>query len=205
MNILVHPTYFPCIVQMAVIAQSKKVVFETDDTYQKQTYRTRAYIAHSNGKLLLNVPIKHSADGQRQKMRDVHVENDFPWQSHHWKSLQSAYRTSPFFEYYEDDIAPLFTENVTHLLEHTISIYKVLAELIGIETHVDFTTEYFFKPEQEDYRYLAKSKEINIKVPKYTQVFEERHGFLHNLSILDLLFNEGPNTLNYLETIPLKL
>ena len=110
--ILLHPTYFPSIVQMVAMAQADKIVFEVEDNYQKQTYRNRAYIAHSNGKLTLNVPIKHSKNGGRQKTKEVHVENSFPWQSQHWKSLQTAYRTSPFFEFYEDDLAPLFQEPV---------------------------------------------------------------------------------------------
>lgn len=104
-TILLHPSYFPSIEQMAHIAQSEKVIWEVEDNYQKQTYRNRAYIAHSNGKLLLNIPIKHNKNGVRQQTKDVRMENDFPWQDHHWKSLQSAYRTSPFFEYYEDDLA----------------------------------------------------------------------------------------------------
>ena len=91
---LVHPTYFPSIVQMAVIAQANTAVFEMEDNYQKQTYRSRMYIAHSNGSLPLTIPIKHSKGSEHQKMKDVVVENDFSWQLHHWKSLQAAYRLS---------------------------------------------------------------------------------------------------------------
>ncbi|PVW14611.1 WbqC family protein [Marixanthomonas spongiae] len=198
-SILVHPTYFPSIAQMVAVAKAEKVVFEVSGNYQKQTYRTRAYIAHSNGKLLLNVPIKHT--GKRQKTKDVQVENEFPWQSQHWKSLQTAYRTSPFFEFYEDELYPLFKTPVSKLLDHNIRIFHVLCELLELEIPTEQTDEYFKKPEEvKNLRYLAKAKnEKQFQLSPYKQVFEANHGFLSNLSILDLLFNEGPNTLNYLQ------
>ena len=99
-KILLHPAYFPSIIQMIAVTQAEHVVLEIEDNYQKQTYRNRTYIAHTNGKLLLNIPIRHVKNGNRQKTKNVIIENDFPWQSHHWKSIQTAYKTSPFFEYY---------------------------------------------------------------------------------------------------------
>ncbi|MGO3182171.1 MAG: WbqC family protein [Aequorivita sp.] len=203
-TILLHPSYFPTIEQMAAIAQAEKVVFEVEDNYQKQTYRNRVNIAHSNGKLLLNIPIKHNKAGKRQKMKNVLVENDFPWQDHHWKSLQSAYRTSPFFEYYEDDLEPLFKEPVENLLDHNLRITKVLCELIGIEVDFSKTTSYEITPEIKDLRFLIDAKrKSDFKPKEYTQVHGANHPFLPNLSVLDLLFNEGTNALTYLETSPL--
>lgn len=199
-TILLHPSYFPTIEQMAAVAQAEKVVFEVEDNYQKQTYRNRTYIAHSNGKLLLNIPVKHSKNGNRQKTKDILVENDFPWQDHHWKSLQSAYRTSPFFEFYEDDLEPIFTEKVESLMEFNLNIFNILCEIIGIDIEVSHTTEFEKKPEIDDLRILVNAKRKSaFKCEKYTQVHEANHSFLPNLSVLDLLFNEGPNTLTYLE------
>lgn len=196
---LVHPTYFPSIAQMVAISQAEKVIFEVSGNYQKQSYRTRAYIAHSNGKLLLNVPIKHT--GERQKSKDIIVENEFPWQSQHWKSLETAYRTSPFFEFYEDELYPLFNQKVSGLLDHNLQIFDTICELIELEPSVSYTEEYSKQPENvKNLRYLAKAKkEKPFQLAPYYQVFESNHGFLPNLSILDLLFNEGPNTLNYLQ------
>ena len=198
-SILVHPTYFPSIAQMVAVSQAEKVVFEVAGNYQKQSYRTRAYIAHSNGKLLLNIPIKHT--GKRQKSKEVMVENDFPWQSQHWKSLETAYRTSPFFEFYEDELYPLFNEPAERLLDHNIRIFNTVCELIELEVPITYTQEYLKEPENnKDLRYLAKAKnQKTFNLKPYKQVFETNHGFLSNLSILDLLFNEGPNTLNYLQ------
>ena len=200
-QILLHPTYFPSIVQMAAIVQADEVVFEIHDNYQKQTYRNRAYIATSTGKLLLNIPIKHSKDGTRLSYNDVQTEDSFPWQSQHWKSLQTAYRTSPYFEFYEDELEPLFTSEAIHLMAHNFDVFDLLCELLGLEISYTKSTEYFREPVQKDLRPLANVKqETTIELTSYTQVFGSNHGFLSNLSILDLLFNEGPNALDYLES-----
>ncbi len=197
-TILIHPSYFPSIEQMAAVAQAESVVFEVEDNYQKQTYRNRAYIAHSNGKLLLNIPIKHT--GKRRKTKEVMVENDFPWQEQHWKSLQSAYRTSPFFEYYEDDLEPLFVEPVKKLMDHNLSIFNLLCELLGLEIEIATTAFYTTNPEATDCRWMVDAKRKSSLQPDvYTQVHQANHSFLPNLSVLDLLFNEGPNALSYLE------
>jgi len=198
---LLHPTYFPSIAQMAVMAQAGQLVFEVCDNYQKQTYRNRCYVAHAHGKLSLNVPIRHSKDGTRQRTINLQPENDFPWIDQHWKSLQSAYRTSPYFEYYEDELQPLFLEEVNNLLQHNLQITKTLAELIGISLSYRLTEVYSQTTPYADYRNLVRAKGApEIRFEPYTQVFADRHGFLPNLSVLDLLFNLGPNTLGYLKT-----
>jgi len=198
--ILIHPAYFPNIAHMAAVVQADGVVFEIEDNYQKQTYRNRAYIAHANGRLSLNIPIKHSHNGARQATKTVEIDNSFPWQSQHWKSLQTAYRTSPFFEYYEDEIHPLFDEPANELLAFNLKIYETLCELIGIDSNFELSKEYFKNPDQKDLRqFINAKKEPLYNFQPYSQVLQEHHGFLPNLSVLDLLFNEGPNTLSYLE------
>ncbi|WP_034258885.1 WbqC family protein [Altibacter lentus] len=199
-EILIYPTYFPCIAQMAAAAQADAVVLELEDNYQKQTYRNRTYIAHNNGRLLLNVPVKHATDGNRQKTKDVVVENDFDWQKQHWRSIQTAYRTSPFFEFYEDELAPFFSEKVAGLQTHNLRIFKVLHDLLGMEVPITTTTEYYRSPAQQDLREMVNARrEKKYELEPYTQVLEAHHGFLPNLSVLDLLCNEGPNALHYLE------
>ena len=105
---LLHPAYFGSIALWSVIVKAKALCFEYCDNYQKQTYRNRMYIAHSNGKLGLNIPVKHAKDGKRQKTAEVEIENNFHWQRDHWRSLEAGYRSSPFFEYYEDELQPFF-------------------------------------------------------------------------------------------------
>lgn len=205
-TILLHPTYFPSIEQMAYMAKADKVVWEFQDNYQKQTYRNRTYIAHSNGKLLLNIPIQHKR-GERQKTKDVLAVAEFPWQSQHFKSLQIAYRTSPYFEFYEDDLESLFLKPANNIIDHNSHIINILSELIGLSFESSKTETYEQEPEGVvDLRFLVDAKRKSDFVPTpYIQVLEDAHGFLPNLSVLDLLFNEGPNTLNYLEqqTLPI--
>ncbi len=200
MAVLLHPTYFPSIVQMAVIVQCEEVIFEREDNYQKQTYRNRAHIAHTNGILTLNIPIRHAKNGERQKTKNVTPENNFPWQSQHWKSLQTAYRTSPFFEFYEDELHPLFSSSVNSLMEHNMTIFDLVCELMGITPSYTFSGRYEAEPSVTDLRFLVNAKkEPDYGLKHYTQVLADHHGFLSNLSILDLLFNEGPGALDYLE------
>jgi len=190
---------------MAAIVQADNIVFEIEDNYQKQTFRSRTYIAHSNGVLLLNIPIKHAKDGSKLKTKEVQIENAFPWQSQHWKSLQSAYRTSPYFEFYEDDLKPLFEAKATSLLDFNIKAFHLICELLDIEINYTFSEEYFKNPQQVDLRFLANPKlKKDFKPSAYTQVLNKTGEFIPNLSILDLLFNEGPNAVSYLENQPLE-
>lgn len=203
-SVLIHPGYFPSITQMAVVAQADTIVFEAHDNYQKQTYRNRAYISTTQGILLLNVPILHSKD-KRQRYSEIKADSTYPWQSQHWKSLQTAYRTSPYFEYYEDEIVHLFKEPVSSLFEHNVNIHKELCELLGIDTPHYFTEEYIKEPTSiTDARSSINAKgDLGITFPKYIQVFSDRNDFFPNLSILDLLFSEGPNAISYLEKLVL--
>ncbi|WP_339611274.1 WbqC family protein [uncultured Planktosalinus sp.] len=209
MHILIHPVYFGSIANFVAIAKAEKITFEKEDNYQKQTYRNRTFIATPEGPLLLNIPIKHTSKGKRgerqrshQKYKNVCIENDFPWQRAHWKSIQIAYRTSPFFEFYEDDFAPLYQKPFRSLMEFNLECFKVVSEALGLEQEIYFTNEYHKKADAfQDYRYLVKAKnELTFVNSPYTQVLEKHHGFLPNLSILDLLFNEGTNALHYLES-----
>ena len=200
MDILIHPNYFPNIDQFTQIIKVNNILFEVSDNYQKQTYRNRAYIAHSNGKILLNIPIRHSKNIRHQKTKDVAPENNFSWLAEHWKSIQVAYRTSPYFEFYEDDLAPLFKEPVLKLQDFNIQTLNTIAELIGLETLITRSSVFQKNTQLQDMRHLANcKKEPSYNFDTYHQVFEGNHGHIENLSILDLLFNEGPNTLNYLQ------
>ena len=199
MNTLLHPSYFPSISQFVAIVKSDTVTFEVDDNFQKQTNRNRMYIYSPNGIQLLNIPIKHSKEAH-QKTRDVKLETAFNWQKQHFKSLEAAYRTSPFFEYFEDDLAPIFTKKHTFLLDLNYQTIAIVSKMLGYNFTYQETTEYFHQVEDKtDFRYLINGKKDTTRLEPYTQVFEEKHGFINNLSILDLLFNEGRHALNYLK------
>jgi hypothetical protein len=200
MNILIHPTYFPNIAHFAAMAQASKVTFEADDNFLKQTYRNRTYIYAANGKLLLNIPVIHSQKN-RQKYRDVKISKDTNWQSLHWKSLCSAYSTSPFFEFYKDELEPLFHTKTDFIFDFNLKCIEAIFECIQLNVSTT-KTEVFEKTvkNKNDFRYLVNAKIEEPKFAFYNQVFGNKYGFLNNLSILDLLFNEGPNTLSYLES-----
>lgn len=199
MDILIHPTYFPSISHFAAIVQAKSITFETDDNFQKQTNRNRMYIYSANGIQLLNIPIKHS-NTVHQKFRDVQLETAFNWQKQHFKSLEAAYRTSPFFEYFEDDIRSLFEKKHRFMMDLDFETYDLVCNCLGIQADY-FKTEEYHKEvkEQSDFRFLANGKKDMHQFEPYPQVFEEKHGFINNLSILDLLFNEGRYAVDYLK------
>ncbi|GAA4280922.1 WbqC family protein [Gaetbulibacter aestuarii] len=202
MIVLLHPTYFPNIASFSAMAQAERVHFEMQDNYVKQTYRNRCYIYGANGKLALNIPVIFTQKN-RQRYKDVKIFNEENWQSQHWKSLLSAYRTSPFFEYFEDELRPLFKNEVTFLLDYNLKCFETICDCLQIDLNPKKTEEFQAQPEAsiKDLRYLVNAKkEPTFNFQTYTQVFETKHGFLPNLSILDLLFNEGPNAVNYLES-----
>ncbi len=199
MNILIHPTYFPSISHFVAMVKANSVTFEMEDNFQKQTNRNRMYIYSPNGIQLLNIPIKHVKE-VHQKTKDVRLETAFDWQKQHFKSLEAAYRTSPFFEYYEDAIAPIFTKKHTFLMDLNFETIEIVKKCLGISFETNKTTEYFHEvPAFKDYRILANGKKDSSNFDEYTQVFEEKHGYINNLSILDLLFNEGRYALEYLK------
>ncbi|NNE77725.1 MAG: hypothetical protein HKN31_11710 [Pricia sp.] len=200
MKILLHPAYFPNIATFTAIALNE-VCWEVEDNYQKQTYRNRCYVCTDQGRHMLSIPIQHVGGSQgRQKYKDVLLDNSYPWQRQHWRTLQTAYRTSPFFEFYEDDIAPLYKKPFDKLLDFNLRTIAVVCDCLQIKMPKDYTVRFEEKPQDYfDCRFLINAKSnLEIHQESYTQVFGDRHGFIRNTSILDLIFNEGPNALHYL-------
>lgn len=200
MKNLLHPTYFPSISHCVAMAQSDKIVFEMEDNFQKQTNRNRTYIYSPNGIQLLNIPIKHSKE-THQKTKEIKIENDFNWQKQHLKSLEAAYRTSPFFEYFEDEILPIFEKKHQFLMDLNFETMEFVAKCLRMKLNYETTTEYFHEVDSTailDFRTLVDGKKDLSQFEPYTQVFDDKHGFLNNLSVLDLLFNEGKYALDYL-------
>lgn len=206
MNILLHPSYFPSISHFVAIAQSDCITFEMEDNFQKQTNRNRTYIYSPNGIQLLNIPIKHS-NLTHQKTKDIKIEQEFDWQKQHFKSLEAAYRSSPFFEYFEDDLIPFFQEKHTFLMDLNFKALEITCKCLRMKLEYSTTTEYFHETDDKavvDFRYLVNGKKDHSVFEPYTQVFDDKHGFLNNLSVLDLLFNEGKFAMDYLKQQNLK-
>ncbi|WP_310554443.1 WbqC family protein [Flavobacterium sp.] len=203
MNILIHPTYFPSISHFVAISKAETITFEMEDNFQKQTNRNRMYVYSPNGIQLLNVPVKSC--NSKQMTKDVKLETAFDWQKQHFKSLESAYRTSPFFEYFEDTLMPIFTKKHTFLMDLNLETIDLVSKCLKLDLTPQKTIEYFHEvPQFEDYRVLANGKKDTNEFELYTQVFNAKEGFLNNLSILDLLFNEGRYAMDYLKKQELK-
>lgn len=198
--VLFQPTYFSPIIQYVGIAKSSKIIFEAEDNFQKQTYRNRCYIYTSYGKHVLIVPVQHNKS-IKEKTKDVQIDYKDNWQKLHLRTLITAYNSSPFFEYYIDDLLPIFEKQTTFLLDLNLKCHEFLMDALQLEIPSKKTTTFNIEPEFLDLRKLALAKEKNnFQLKRYIQVFEENHGFITNLSMLDLLFMEGPNALNYLES-----
>lgn len=199
------PTYFSPISQFGMIYQSKNLVFEGEDNFQKQTYRNRCYIFGANGKQLLNIPISHSKTGEKTKTKDIRIEEGSHWKKQHYKSLKSAYNSSPFFEFYEDDLLQLVNKKHSFLLDLNLQTFEFISDALELDLSFKMTKEYEVEVD-EDYRSLASVKSHpHCLSDTYKQIFDDKHGFIQNLSILDLLFMEGPNSISFLEKVNVTL
>ena len=197
MDILIHPNYLPNIHQFTQIIKANNILFEVSDNYQKQTFRNRTYIYGANGKLGLFIPVIHTHK-YRELFKDVKISYDSNWMDLHLKSLQSAYRSSPYFEYFEDDFIKLYSEKEKFLADFNIKCIRLISSLLDLDLDYKISGEYVEKTNDIiDLRDLSNArKEKKIDTPKYIQVFESKHGYINNLSILDLLFSEGPNSVS---------
>ena len=200
-NIEIYPLLYAGPISYYAYFISNPGTFDLHEHLGKQSFRNRARIYGANGVITLSIPIHgHS---QKQAVKDVEISNVESWQRNHWKTLVSAYQSSPFFEYYTHLFEPLFVENYTHLFEFNLAIHKVVLHCLQLDIHPKFTGIY--EPMSEvDFRIIYSSKKPHRsaeKFEKYQQVFSYHQTFEKDLSILDALFNLGPETENYLRRI----
>ena len=192
------PTYFSPISQYHAILNSNSITFEVEDNYQKQTYRNRCYIYGANGKQLLNIPVSIPKSSIKTKSKDILVENS-NWQKQHYKSFEAAYNHSPFFEFYKDDLQKIFSKKYTYLLDVNLDSFNFIKNALELPIEYKFSKTYE-ENKPDDFRELADSKKkVEISFLSYIQMFDQKFGFLKNLSILDLLVMEGPNSINFLK------
>lgn len=178
--------------------EGQKGLVEHFEHFPKQTYRNRAHIYSPNGLLSLTVPVKKGSRNHTP-YQNVAISYEMDWQRIHWMSLQSCYRSSAYFEYYEDDFAPFYHQKFETLFEYNWSLLQLILGLIKMPSELHYTEEFFKTVEGKDYRNnISYKKQNDYKPPAYFQVFQERHGFLPDLSIVDLLFNQGPQSQLYL-------
>ena len=181
------------------IACSKHVIIEQHDNYIKQTYRNRCRIAAANGIIDLSIPIQKNE--AKCPMKDIRIAYSDNWQQTHWRAIESAYSSSPFFEYYRDDFEPFYRTKKEFLIDLNIELQSLVLELMDISTPIAFTTKYkdSFSENELDLRdFFHPKKEYPYQLRPYYQVFEQKFGFQKDVSIIDLLFNMGPESVFYL-------
>lgn len=188
-NFLLSTAYLAPIEYYVVLANSERILLEQHEYYQKQSYRNRCRIATANGIMDLSIPVDSAG---KTLIRDLRISDHNNWQTHHWRSIETAYNSSPFFEYYADDFRPFFEKKWLFLWDFNLALFNKTLELLDIETKIELTEQY--KPETSDNfldlrATIHPKKEISLLLKPYYQVFETKFGFMPNMSIIDLLFN----------------
>jgi len=204
--VLLSTAYLPPISWMALAMQSGNIRIEIHETYPKQTFRNRCRIATSSGILGLTVPVNRT-NGNHTITRDIGIDNSKGWQLLHWRSIITAYNKTPYFLFYRDLFEPLYLKKQERLIDFNRELFTVL--LKGLQArNVDlyFTDQYEISPDSIDMRNcfhprLSPRQGITLGLPRYIQAFESNHGFIPDLSIIDLLFNLGPDALPYLAEV----
>ncbi|MCB0537069.1 MAG: WbqC family protein [Bacteroidetes bacterium] len=201
-KLLIELPYLGNLAYYNILTKFDTILLEKHAFLQKSSYRNRCDIAGVNGKLTLSVPVVGGKD-KKQYYKETKISYEHPWLKDHWNSLSAAYRRSPYFEFYEDKFEEIYHKKYPYLYELNLAFFELIMKLLKLNKKVEFTESYKkeYNEDVADFRSYflpKKNQEIGIY---YTQVFEDRNGFINNLSIVDLLFNEGPNATNLIEGI----
>ncbi len=201
-QILIEAQYIGSCSYWANLLKVDRIYLDSHEHYAKRSYRNRAHILGANGLLRLSIPLA-SGKHQHSAMKDVRITYNEPWQKLHWQSFTSAYRRSPFFEFYEDAFASFYRDQFQFLFEYNIALMKVIAKILRTELPIVITDVYSAVPPEgiRDLRNLIIPGRVYTPLPPYTQVFSDRFDFINDLSVLDVLFNLGNNSKNYLTQI----
>lgn len=188
----------------ARLVQQEELVLEQHDGYIKQSYRNRCRIMGPNGVIALSIPVIHK-HGVKSELKDIQIDYDASWNKIHWKSLVASYASSPFFEYLADELAPFYEKKFTFLIDLNIQLTEFSLEQLGKNLRIRRSEEFKEILDDQDPRYFIHPKkdqadlDPGFQPEAYHQVFSDRLGFQSNLSILDLIFNMGPDALSYLK------
>ena len=194
MKTVLSSVYAGNLMYYSVLSKSSQVYIDGFENFHKQSYRNRCVISSPNGPLKLIIPIIRIS---KNIVKDVKIDNHQNWRKIHWKSLESSYRSSPYFEFYEDEFKPLYLEKkIEYLLDFNQQINLVLLRCLNMDTEVIFSDSYIEKGGKvNDFRDIIHPSSVpteTVKKMKYSQVFQESQDFIYNLSVFDLLFNQGP-------------
>jgi hypothetical protein len=199
-SVILSTAYFPPVHYFMQIHGAEQFMIEKYETYKKQTFRNRCEIYTANGRLSLTVPV-NKIYGNHTRVDEMIISDQYQWQKMHWGAIISAYTNSPYFLYYGDTIKELLFCNEKKLFNYNLNIIKSLFKILDIDKEIQF-------PERYEKHYdttvdlrdaiTPKAATSNFDLKPYYQTFGERYGFLEGLSILDILFNLGPETRSFL-------
>ena len=195
---LIEPTYFPPISHWKFI-KSKDLLWSINSRYNKQTLTNRTYIDSANGELMLTVKNKHSGKNKPRILSAIKINLSSDWKKNHFKSIKICYQSSPFYEFYEDDIISFFNLDYENLYDLNLKSIKMVCNWLKIKMPEDIYNEknnYDFKIQDQTHMSNCKSTSY-LKQKKYNQTFETNNGFINDLSVIDLIFNCGPNSIDY--------
>ena len=203
--ILLSLTYFGPVQYYSKFLLNGRIVIEQYDSYSKQTYRNRCIILGANGRVNLTIPVKKQR-GKKNLVKDITIDYDTDWRRLHWRGIISAYNSSPFFEYFRDNIEPFYLKKYNFLVDYCYVITIEILHLLNIKNIPGLSNEYLFPGDKRikfDFRDLIHPKlnqaeDVSFCPVVYQQVFSDKLGFKANLSILDLLFNLGPEAITNL-------
>lgn len=195
--ITLHPSYFMDVYSLIHAYHATGICWDVHDSFVKQTYRNRCYIAAANGKLSLQIPIIHTQKVHSIAYNQVQIDHTQPWVNNHLKSIESAYRSSPFYEYYKDSFIALYDSIPDSLQQWNLRTAHYLLRKMNIDKKQSYS-DLYTASKLATQLITAKNKQL-IDLPAYMQVFQEKHGFIQPLSGVDLLFNEGPSAGVYLK------
>lgn len=198
-QVILSSHYFPCIAYFAHLLKYPDIIIDTGENFLKQSYRNRCIIYSSNGPLALSIPVVKK---NRTPMKDVLIDVKENWKTNHWRAINSAYSSSPFFEFYCDDLKEVIFKQYSSLVNLNSALLEQICKELGITNNITISENYItIKDSELDLRSTLNAKQTfqgSEIYPRYIQIFEAKYGFQSNLSILDLLFHEGPESLNYL-------
>lgn len=203
MQILLPIFYLPPVSWFSVFLNPENdIIFEQFEHFPKQTYRNRCNIYGANGRLSLIIPIAHNG---KRVLKEIKISQRENWQKLHWKSIKTAYQSSPYFEFYEDQLESIFGFKTDSLVDFNLNALKVIQKILKTEKAYSLNENFIKNPELVDFREKFSAKhESEYEMEEYYQTFTDKMGFQKDLSVLDLICNKGPESLTYLKNITTK-
>ena len=198
-KILISTAYLPPVEYFSLVSGADKIIFEKEENYLKQTFRNRCYILSAHGPQLLSVPV-YLGSSHKTPIKEIRIDYSKRWQQIHLRAMQASYNSSPYFEFYFEKIEKVISGNFEYLLDLNTELTEAILEILNIERRLSYTTS--FEPADNkayDHRYrITPKKQSSFAEKKYLQVFDTTAGFVPRLSIIDLIFNTGPEACSYL-------